>query len=105
MFPTEKSMILPLLFIAARYPNGLQPRDAYLEMRDFFPKLTAADRRVVTSTGANKYENNVRWAKKKAKEEGWMRARKGIWFLTGSGWTHLVKEWKNWAAKYSKVKV
>lgn len=97
MFPNQDNMIVPLLKIAAEYPEGLAPATAYEDMARLYPRFTEKERRIELPSGnGNKWENNVRWAKKKAATKGWIRSRNKIWFLTAAGWTHLRREWKRW---------
>lgn len=102
VLPKTKSIELPLLRVINDSGGELKPEEAILLVEDFFPELTAEDKRRLNQSGQNQWKNRVQWARQSLVIKGYMpREPYGVWRITLEGVRFLEEHWASWKPEYS----
>lgn len=102
MLPKTKNIELPLLRVINDSGGELKPEEAILRVEDFFPELTAEDKRRLNQSGQYQWKNRVQWARQSLVIKGYMsREPHGVWGITPEGKRFLEEHWASWTPEYS----
>jgi hypothetical protein len=85
-FPRVEEIEVPLLLEVEALGGEARPKDVYLKVAAHFAQITEQDMEERTSSGGNRWENLVQWAKQLLVNAGELeRFPRGLWRITPKG--------------------
>lgn len=108
MLPKQENLIIPMLEILSKFPNGVRNTTVYSRLAEYYPKTTSEDRKLPQGDkGDTVWENNIRFARAKAVERKLMVSGSpvGLWQLTRNGYMYLQQRINDWNPAYREAKM
>jgi restriction system protein len=93
MIPSFEDLELPLLRVLDAKGGKARPAEVYEKIKAYFPSLTEAELAETVSSGDNRFQNRVRWARQiLIDKRDLYRADYGVWGITDQGRSRLTSK-------------
>ena len=103
--PTISNIELPLLKVLYETGGQLPFGEAIAKVKEKYPDLTEEAKNSVLSSGGNRLNNRIAWARQHLVDKGEIDGSiYGVWRITDKGIIRLQNEWEGWKPEYPELR-